>query len=633
MSFEIGQKVGPYEVVDYFDNLRIGAGYMVKNTALDRVEILRLLPKDPHHDRESVDRFLREIIVHSRLAHPHIVAFYSALDIDGNLVMTTEYVPGVTLARRIEQGAIGTAEAVAWAGQILSALAYAHDNGVVHREVSPANIVITESGEAKLGGFGLAKGLNDPELTRVGTVMGWIEYMSPEQVQGLPRVDARSDIYSAGAVLYEMITGRVPFQASSQFEVMLAHVRETPRPPAELNPQVPADLSLVILQALEKDPEKRFETAQAFRSALEKTSVRAVATAVAESRPEAAPEAAAIAERVASPAADAALAVSVLAPAALASASATVEPAQAAVEPRAAVEPAHVAVEPAHAAVASALAGVEPAPAAVKSAPAAVQSEPAAVQSEPAAVDSAPAAVESTPSTVEPAPAMAEPSSPAAEPAHAAIQPKAWTAEPASWAVEPMRSAVEPAVAEITPADSERPPAFASQALDRPAEPSPATTPEPETAPAPPPAAEAQPAVEEPKPAAASAFTWRPKSEEEIEEQQKALENAPPEIPAAEPPPLAWSRHEPYVIPEIPEIPETQRVPELPPQQLPSLEALLAEDPLSVAASRGYVRPPNAAADAAPSEPLPTWKLVVVGTGAFVLVGLTMYAILRSFGG
>ena len=564
MSFDIGQKVGPYEVVDYFDNLRIGAGYMVKNTALDRVEILRLLPKDPHHDRESVDRFLREIIVHSRLAHPNIVAFYSALDIDGNLVMTTEYVPGVTLGKRIEQGGISTAEAVTWACQILSALAYAHENGVVHREVSPANIVITESGEAKLGGFGLAKGLNDPELTRIGTVMGWIEYMSPEQVQGLPRVDVRSDIYSTGAVLYEMVTGRVPFQASSQFEVMLAHVRETPRPPTELNPQVQADLSAVILQALEKDPEKRFATAQAFREALEATVVRTAPKA----EPEIAAEAAVITEAAAA------------APAA--SASAVVETAKAA-------EPAQAAAAPNSWAM-----------------------EPAAAITEPAVSVSA---------VVETAKAAAEPTQAAGEPASPPVEP------PVETTTEALR-----AMAAVTPPPEEQGasagPSLWLSRMEQPQVATPAAPPE-----AAPPAAEA-PASVEPKAAPASAFTWRPKTEEEIEAEQRAQEA---ELPAAhqasQPPPLPWSRPENYIIPEIPDIPDIPPVPEVPGQQLPSLEALLAEDPLSVAAARGYVRPPMAAVDAVPAEPLPTWKLVIAGAGAFVLVGLTMYAVLRSLGG
>jgi serine/threonine-protein kinase len=266
MSFETGQHVAHYEILEVLGDSRIGFGYRVRNTLGDRVEHLRVLSKQ--EDPESVERFLREIKVHARLTHPHIVTFYNAAEIDGQLVMTTELVEGETLEQRLERGPIPLAEALRWTGQLLSALQFAHEHGVIHREVSPANILLTHSGTVKLSGFGLAKGVGDPQLTQVGTVMGWIEYMAPEQIQGAP-LDGRTDVYSTGAVLYEMLTGQVPFICESQFELMLAHVQRQPRPPLELNPDLPAELSSIVLTALEKDPEKRFASALAFQTALE----------------------------------------------------------------------------------------------------------------------------------------------------------------------------------------------------------------------------------------------------------------------------------------------------------------------------------------------------------------------------
>jgi serine/threonine protein kinase len=160
-------------------------------------------------------------------------------------------------------------EAIACMSQVLTALEYAHEHGVVHREISTANILLNANGTAKLTGFGLAKSSADPLLTRPGTVMGWLEYMSPEQVKGDAELDARSDIYSAGAVLYEMVTGRVPFICKSEFDLMMAHVRTPPEAPISVDPELPEELSRIILKALAKDPAERYQTARQFREALE----------------------------------------------------------------------------------------------------------------------------------------------------------------------------------------------------------------------------------------------------------------------------------------------------------------------------------------------------------------------------
>jgi eukaryotic-like serine/threonine-protein kinase len=148
---------------------------------------------------------------------------------------------------------------------VLSALECAHAHGVVHRDVTPENIIVTTKGDVKLTGFGLSKTLSDPQLTQAGTVLGSLHYMSPEQVNGLPTLDARTDIYAVGAILYEMVTGRKPFPGRSQFDVMFAHANSTPDPPQKLNPEVPREVNELIPAALARDPSQRPQTAAEFR--------------------------------------------------------------------------------------------------------------------------------------------------------------------------------------------------------------------------------------------------------------------------------------------------------------------------------------------------------------------------------
>ena len=270
MAFEIGQRTGVYEFIGIQDNSRSGRTYSVRNSIADRFELLRILPKELQENREEVDRFLREIKVHARLSHPNIVSFYTATELEDQLVMTSEFFEGITLETCLEAGAMPVKEAISYMSQVLAALNYAHEHGVVHREISPANILLGPDGAVKLTGFGLAKSATDAQLTRAGTVMGWLEYMSPEQVTAVDTVDGRTDIYSAGAVLYEMVTGQIPFICKTQFDVMAAHVKTPPPPPIGIKPDLPPELNQIILTALEKDPARRFQTAAQFREALDR---------------------------------------------------------------------------------------------------------------------------------------------------------------------------------------------------------------------------------------------------------------------------------------------------------------------------------------------------------------------------
>lgn len=284
MSIHPGQRAGDYEILDLLENSKEGVTYKVRNVILQRFELLRVLPKTLQDDHDAVTRFLREVQVHARMNHPNIVTFYNATQLNGQLIMTTELVEGTTLAARRELGPLPVAEALKFMSQVLSALGHGHGLGIVHRDVTPYNIILTPEGSVKLTGFGLAKGVQDNELTQPGTVMGSLNYISPEQIKGSGKLDGRTDIYSAGVVLYEALTGRRPFHRKSQFELMLAHMNDLPLAPSIVNPDVPAEISEIVLTAMAKDPSARFQTAEEFRQRLE-TPRGARPTAVAAEAP------------------------------------------------------------------------------------------------------------------------------------------------------------------------------------------------------------------------------------------------------------------------------------------------------------------------------------------------------------
>jgi serine/threonine-protein kinase len=265
MPISAGQTLGDYEIIDLLESARTGVTYKVRNAIVQRFEALRVLPKAIQDDQDAVTRFLREAKVHARMNHPNVVSFYHATQLEGNLVMTTEFVEGTTLAQRLELGALPLSEALACFSQVLSGLGHAHGVGVVHRDISSSNIILTPEGKVKLSGFTLAKANSDPQLTQPGTVIGSLDYMSPEQVKGLTDLDARTDIYSLGAVFYEAIVGRKPFEQKSQFEIMVAHVNTIPTAPSVINPDLPVEVSEIILKAMAKDPAARFQTAEEFR--------------------------------------------------------------------------------------------------------------------------------------------------------------------------------------------------------------------------------------------------------------------------------------------------------------------------------------------------------------------------------
>jgi eukaryotic-like serine/threonine-protein kinase len=262
-----GKRIGDYEILGELGKGGMGRVYKVRNVISDRVEAMKVLLPDLAGQKDLADRFLREIKMLASLDHPNIAALRTAFTAENQLVMIMEYVEGETLAARVERGPVPVPDALKYMDDALAALSYAHKRNIIHRDVKPSNMMVTPHGLLKLMDFGIARSGNDKNLTVTGTALGSLNYMSPEQIQG-GAVDARSDIYSLGIALYEILTGKQPFKRDSDFAIMAAHMKEIAQRPIELRPDMPQGLNDIIVMAIAKDPAQRFQTADAFRGAL-----------------------------------------------------------------------------------------------------------------------------------------------------------------------------------------------------------------------------------------------------------------------------------------------------------------------------------------------------------------------------
>ena len=268
MPFEVGQRVGDYEVVQMLGAGGMGHVYRVRNIISNRTEAMKVLLPDLTAEPDLATRFVSEIRTLASFDHPNIAQLHTALLVDNQLIMMMEFVEGYTLEQMAGQRTQPIHEVAGYVMQALSALAYAHERGVVHRDIKPANLMVTSHGIVKLMDFGIAKSNNENLThTRPGTTIGSMYYMSPEQVRG-NAVDARSDLYSMGVVLYELLAGRRPFEADSTFGILNQQLNVAPQPPIEVNPSLPPSMNQVILKAMAKDTSQRFQSAEEFRTAL-----------------------------------------------------------------------------------------------------------------------------------------------------------------------------------------------------------------------------------------------------------------------------------------------------------------------------------------------------------------------------
>src|ERR1700712_4222148 len=263
------RRIGQFEVQELLGEGGIGQVYAARDIVLDRMVAIKSLRAELLSDKSFVARFRGEAKNLALLSHPNITTLYTLLEEGGSLYMGMEMVRGQTLGEILEQrGApFTTQEALAIVAQAADGLSYAHEMGIVHRDIKPANLILTSSGLLKIMDFGIARAQGTQRMTRDGSIVGTLAYMSPEQCRG-QEVDGRTDQYSLGIVLYEMLTGKVPFEATTDYELMQAHINSPPEWPSRRVPGIPPHAEKALMKALSKKAPDRFPTLTAFKEAL-----------------------------------------------------------------------------------------------------------------------------------------------------------------------------------------------------------------------------------------------------------------------------------------------------------------------------------------------------------------------------
>jgi len=261
---------GRYEILEQLGRGGMGEVYRVRDITLDEEMALKLLKPDIASDKIMIERFRNELKLARKITHKNVCRMHDFHEEEGTPFITMEYVAGDDLKSRIrKRGKIPVEEALIIARQVTMGLMEAHELGVVHRDLKPQNIMIDKKGNAKIMDFGIARSVEAPGVTTTGMIVGTPDYISPEQAEG-EEADQRSDIYSLGIILYEMVTGSVPFKGETALSVAIKHKTQIPADPKKLNPEVSEDLSRLILICIEKKRERRYQSAEELLSDLVK---------------------------------------------------------------------------------------------------------------------------------------------------------------------------------------------------------------------------------------------------------------------------------------------------------------------------------------------------------------------------
>ncbi|HSB08167.1 MAG TPA: serine/threonine-protein kinase [Blastocatellia bacterium] len=283
----VGSVVGNYKIVDKIGEGGMGAVFKGIDLMLEREVAIKMLRPELARQPNVVERFRTEAVTLAKLNHPNVATLHSFFRQGDDFFMVMEFVRGETLDDIIrKQGAMPCDRAVQLFCMALEGIDHAHKMGIVHRDIKPANMMLTDTGSIKVMDFGIARVLGTDRLTKAGHLIGTVEYMSPEQVRG-EETDARSDIYSLGILLYEMLTGRVPFNSTSEYELMRCQIEDAPTPPRALAPHIPLPVEQAIMRSLAKKRDARYQSAGEFRTMLMQKNTGAITTPLDAPRPSA----------------------------------------------------------------------------------------------------------------------------------------------------------------------------------------------------------------------------------------------------------------------------------------------------------------------------------------------------------